>query len=216
VVGLLGGSFNPAHEGHRHISLIALQRMGVDEVWWMVSPQNPLKSAEGMDPLSVRMATAQAMARHPKILVTAIESRLNTRYTADTLQELRRLFPNTVFIWMMGADNLAQIPRWERWTQIFRSVPVAVFDRTTYSFRSLAGKAARRFARWRVPPHRVRRLSKVDPPAWTFLHSRLHPASATGIRALRQAIKAEADAETTDPKFTDAQLTGAKKNRRKT
>ena len=194
-VGLLGGSFNPAHEGHLHISLIALQRIGVDEVWWMVSPQNPLKPTEGMDPLSERLRAARCMARHPRILVTDIETRLRTRYTADTLQKLRRIYPNTVFVWMMGADNLAQIPRWERWIQIFRRVPVAVFDRTTYSFRSLAGKAARRFARWRIPPHRARRLSSVETPAWTFLHSRLHPASATGIRARRGAVKASSQRE---------------------
>jgi nicotinate-nucleotide adenylyltransferase len=182
-VGLLGGSFNPAHAGHLHISLLALKYLQLDELWWMVSPQNPLKSKEDMAPFAERLASARAMARHPRILVTDVETRLHTRYTADTLLALRRRFPRTHFVWIMGADNLAQIPKWERWTEIFSSVPVAVFDRGTYVFPALAGKAARRYAAERVSAENAARLAKATPPAWAYFHIRRHPASATDIRA---------------------------------
>jgi nicotinate-nucleotide adenylyltransferase len=182
-VGLLGGSFNPAHGGHLHISLAALKRLRLDEVWWLVSPQNPLKPARGMAGLAERLAGAARMARHPAIRVSALETALGTRYTADTLEALRMRFPRARFVWLMGADNLQQIPRWRRWIGIFHSVPVAILDRSPYSFKALAGKAARRFARSRVASRRAGGLSDMRPPAWIFLHIRPHPASATGIRA---------------------------------
>ncbi|OIQ92532.1 putative nicotinate-nucleotide adenylyltransferase [mine drainage metagenome] len=181
-VGLLGGSFNPAHDGHRHISLAALAALGLDEVWWLVSPQNPLKAARDMAPLAARLARARARARHPAIRVTGLESRLATRYTADTLAALCRRFPARRFVWLMGADNLAQFPRWERWEQIFHRVPIAVFDRSPYSFQALAGKAGTRFRSSRRPPRRARLLAADPPPAWVFLHQRRHPASATALR----------------------------------
>lgn len=183
-VGLLGGSFNPAHAGHRHISLLALKLLHLDELWWMVSPQNPLKSSADMAPFAERLEQARRVANHPRIRVTGIEARLNTRYTADTLRSLRMRFPHTRFVWIMGADNLAQIPRWERWTEIFRAVPIAVFDRATYSFRALAGKAARRFAKRRIDTRNAMMLADVKAPAWVYFHVRRHPASATSIRAL--------------------------------
>ena len=179
-VGLLGGSFNPAHEGHRHISVQALHGLGVDEIWWLVSPQNPLKPTLGMAPQEARVVIAEAVARHPRIRVTGLETRLGTRYTADTLRILARRFPSTRFVWLMGADNLAQMPRWDRWQRIFRTVAVAVFDRSPYSYKAMAGKAARRFARYRSPLWRG--LAEKAPPAWVFVHMRLHPASATAIR----------------------------------
>lgn len=182
-VGLLGGSFNPAHDGHRHISVTALRRLGLDEVWWLVSPQNPLKPVQGMAPLAQRLAGARRAARHPRIRVTAIEAALRTRYTADTLEALVARFPNLRFVWLMGADNLIQIRRWQRWESIFRTVPIAVFDRSPYSFRALAGKAARRFAKGRLPERQASVLAEMQPPAWVFLHNRLHPASATVIRS---------------------------------
>lgn len=181
-VGLLGGSFNPAHEGHRHISLMALKRLGLDQVWWLVTPQNPLKSAADTAALDLRVATAQAKARHPRIVVTALEAQLGTRYTAETLAELRRRFPRTRFVWLMGADNLRQIPHWRGWTRIFGMVPVAVFPRHPYAIPALVGKAARRFARNRVDAGRSRELPLTEPPAWVFLDGPLHPASATEIR----------------------------------
>lgn len=182
-IGLLGGSFNPAHEGHLHISLLALARLGLDELWWMVSPLNPLKSASEMAPLAKRMAGARAMARHPAIRVTDIEAQLGTLYTADTLAALRRRFPRARFVWIMGADILPELPRWKHWRDIFRLVPIAVFGRAPYSSRALAAMAARTFARNRLHARNARTLADHTPPAWIFFHTRLHPASATSIRA---------------------------------
>lgn len=182
-IGLLGGSFNPAHEGHRHISLLALKYLHLDELWWLVSPQNPLKSTNDMAPLAERLTSARAMARHPRIRISDIETRLHTRYTADTLHALRTRYPQTRFVWLMGADNLAQIPHWERWTEIFRTVPIAVFDRATYSYRALAGKAAQRFAKQRIEGRNAATLADQKAPAWVYFHARRHPASASSIRA---------------------------------
>jgi len=181
-IGLLGGSFNPAHEGHSHISLEAMARLGLREVWWLVSPQNPLKPARGMAPFDARLAEARAVATHPRIRVTDIERRLGTRYTADTLRALRRHYPRLAFVWLMGADNLIQVPRWEKWTDIFATVPVAILDRPSYSLRALAGKAAIRYKRCRLSEGAAMGLAKRRPPAWVFLHGKLHPASATQIR----------------------------------
>jgi len=183
---LLGGSFNPAHRGHLHVSREALRRLALDEVWWLVSPQNPLKPVDGMAPFDTRMASARSVARQePRIKVTDLESRLGTRYTADTLKVLRQRFPKTRFVWLMGADNLAQIGRWDRWEQIFAAVPIAVIARPSYSLRSLNGKAARRFARYRLVDRDIRRLADATPPAWVFIAARLEDVSATTIR-LRQ------------------------------
>jgi nicotinate-nucleotide adenylyltransferase len=179
---LLGGSFNPAHEGHRHISLEALKRLHLDEVWWLVAPQNPLKPAEDMAPLAKRLAGARAMARSPRIRALDFEARLGTRYTVDTITAIRRLFPRTRFVWLMGADNLKQIRRWRRWRAIFALLPIAVLDRPTYSLAALSGLAAHAFARYRVPPGAARHLADMTPPAWTFLTIKLAPHSASAIR----------------------------------
>jgi len=181
-IGILGGSFNPAHEGHRHISVKAMARLGLREVWWLVSPQNPLKPVRGMAPFDERLAAARAAAAHPRIRVTDIERRLGTRYTADTLHALRRRYPRLNFVWLMGADNLIQVPRWEQWTEIFTTVPVAILDRPSYSLRALAGKAAIRYRRYRLDESAAGGLAERKPPAWVFLHGKLHPASATQIR----------------------------------
>jgi nicotinate-nucleotide adenylyltransferase len=186
-VGLLGGSFNPAHGGHLHISLEALKRLGLDEVWWLVSPQNPLKPRAGMGSLAERLAGARAVASHPRIKVTDLERRLGTTYTADTLAALTRRFPRIRFVWLMGADNLLQISRWDRWQNIFHLVPIAVFARPSYSLASLSGPAARRYARQRVSLRDARRLADTDPPAWVFLPTRLDARSATDIRSRRGA-----------------------------
>jgi nicotinate-nucleotide adenylyltransferase len=182
-VGLLGGSFNPAHEGHLHISFAALRALDLDEVWWLVSPQNPLKPEEGMASLADRFDSALVVARHPRLRVSEIEVHLGTRYTADTLKVLQRRFPNTQFVWLMGADNLAQIDKWRHWLTILTRVPVAVLDRSPYSYKALVSKAARRFAGSRIPARRATMLADAAPPAWTFIHQRRHPASATAIRA---------------------------------
>lgn len=182
-IGLLGGSFNPAHEGHLHISRLALEMLDLDNVWWVVSPQNPLKPESEMTPLKERLRRARAMARGRKLWVTDIERALGTRYTADTLGALREHFPGFRFVWIMGADNLIDIERWKDWTEIFNTVPVAVFARPTYSGKALVSKAARRFARSRVKASRAAGLADRRPPAWVFLMTPLNAQSATRIRA---------------------------------
>ena len=178
----MGGSFNPAHSGHRHISLEALKRLDLDAVWWLVSPQNPLKPARGMGAFAQRLAAARAFARHPRIAVVDLEARLGTRYTVDTLRALAARFPATRFVWLMGADILPQLPRWKRWPEIFLRVPVAVFARPTYCHKGLASVAAQRFARARLPPAAARRLAEMKPPAWAFFWVALEPSSGTALR----------------------------------
>jgi len=182
-IGLLGGSFNPAHEGHRHISLHALHRLRLDEVWWLVSPQNPLKSAAETASLAKRMERAAMVAAHPRIRVLDLESRLGTQYTIDSLHALRRRYPATRFVWLMGADNWEGFHRWRAWREILHTVPVAILDRPRYSVRSLATKAAQCFRRSRVAERDAWKLPQMTTPAWAFLHIPLHPQSATELRA---------------------------------
>ncbi len=184
-IGLLGGSFNPAHAGHVHISRQALRHLELDQVWWLVSPHNPLKPEQGMAPFSERMASAKvaAGASGASILVTAIEDEMGTRYSVDTLAALKRRFPEHRFVWIMGADNLVQAHRWKDWRTFFKAVPIAVFARPPYSSRALRAKAARCFAADRRRQTRAGRLAGMKPPAWVFLRRRRHPASATRIRA---------------------------------
>ena len=163
----------------------ALDLLGLDEIWWLVSPQNPLKPTAGMAELDTRLATAKRVARHPRIRVSDIERDLNTRYTIDTLRALKRRYRDCAFVWLIGADNLIQIPRWKSWKDIFHLVAIAVFARPSYSFRALAGMAATRFDRYRQPEWAAKGLVWRRPPAWVFLRIRLHPASSTSIRENR-------------------------------
>ncbi len=181
-VGLLGGSFNPAHDGHRHISLEAHKRLQLDEVWWLVSPQNPLKNTDDMAPLETRLETARHVARSSRIRVSDIESNLGTSYTAESVVALKSRFAATRFVWLMGADNLLQLPMWRDWKTLFQSVPIAVFTRSSYSRKALAGVAAQRFAKFRLPERAAAELIGRSPPVWVFLHTSPHPASATKIR----------------------------------
>ena len=181
-VGLLGGSFNPAHAGHRNISLLALKRLQLDQVWWLISPQNPLKSTAGMAPYAERLASARETAGNRRIQISEAEAELGTQYTVDTLQALRRQHTHHRFVWIMGADNLLQVTQWRQWIDIFKTVPVAVFDRPTYSFQALAGTAATRFARCRLKEHEGGTLADRDPPAWIFLWGSNDPTSATALR----------------------------------
>ena len=190
TVGLLGGSFNPAHDGHRHISVRALAALGLHQIWWLVSPQNPLKPRAGMATLAERTAHARRVADHPRIKVTDLEATLGSTFTADTLRLLTRRFPRTRFVWLMGADNLVQVSQWERWPQIFHSVPVAVFDRGSYSQRVTGAMSVRRFARHRRTEHACQGLAGQRPPAWVLLHTRRHPASATALRARGRMVPA--------------------------
>ena len=206
AIGLLGGSFNPAHEGHRHISVTAMKRLGLDEIWWLVSPQNPLKPVRGMAPFAQRLAGARAAARHFRIKVTDIESRLASTYTAETLTRLARRLPRLKFVWLMGADNLAQIDRWKDWPYIFRLVLIAVFARPTYSLRALAGKAARRFARFRLAEAAARSLVRNEAPRWVFLTGPQSPLSATAIRAAKRARAPRKAAKKAGKTVTNRQL----------
>lgn len=187
-VGLLGGSFNPAHAGHLHIARLALQRLRLDQVWLLVSPGNPLKDAAGMAALADRMASARGIADGRRIVATGIEAWLHTRYTFDTLQALRRRFPRVRFVWLMGADNLVQLPRWQRWQGITRSMPFAVMPRPSYNQRALASLAAHRL---RPELHAARAapaLASNAAPAWTFLPARQNALSATALRTNRSAF----------------------------
>jgi ribosome silencing factor RsfS/YbeB/iojap/nicotinate (nicotinamide) nucleotide adenylyltransferase len=156
-------------------------------VWWLVSPQNPLKPIAGMAPFAVRLEKAQRIAAgHKHIVVSDLENRLGgAHYTADTLMVLHERFPRLRFVWLMGGDNLVQIRHWQHWKQIFKTTPIAVFDRPSYSSKALAGLAARRFWRRRVPTSAARRLAEMEPPAWVFFHTRLDPTSATMLRSGR-------------------------------
>jgi ribosome silencing factor RsfS/YbeB/iojap/nicotinate (nicotinamide) nucleotide adenylyltransferase len=184
-IGLLGGSFNPAHEGHRHISLEALKRLALDEVWWLVSPQNPLKSDDGMEPLATRVARAKQVAHHPHIRVEAPELLLGTRYTLDTVHELKRFYPHAHFVWLMGADILPQLVRWLAWRELFAAIPIAAFARPGWSYAALQSAAPRAFARYRLDAGQARRLATATAPAWCFIPSRLDSHSGTAIRAVR-------------------------------
>jgi nicotinate-nucleotide adenylyltransferase len=182
-IGLLGGSFNPAHAGHVHVSQLALERLALDELWWLVSPQNPLKPVEGMAPFAQRMAQAKSVAKaDARIVVSDIEVQMGTRFTVDTLGQLRQRFAQAAFVWIVGADNLRQMHRWQGWRTIFRMVPIAVFPRAPYSLRALGSRAARRFEFARIPETRARRLAELKPPAWVFLRTPLHGESASRIR----------------------------------
>jgi nicotinate-nucleotide adenylyltransferase len=182
-IGLLGGSFNPAHAGHLHIARTALRRLRLDQVWLLVSPGNPLKLACGMAPPPERLASARAIADGRRIVATGIEGHLGTRYTFATLRELQRRFPSARFVWLMGADNLAQLPRWKRWTDVARGVSFAVLPRPTYNHRALAGKAAYRLRTARRTERMAPALAASGSPAWVFIPVSQHPASASAIRA---------------------------------
>ena len=181
-IGLLGGSFNPAHDGHLHISDQAHRRLGLDQVWWLVSPQNPLKSSKGMAPLEKRLSDARKAASAPWIHVTDIERRLDVTLTWQTLTLLRQRFPKADFVWLMGADNMVQIPQWMRWSKIFQLVHVAVFDRSPYSHDALSGQAARRFSHRRLRSSRPLALWQKTRTTWVYVAQRRHSASSTAIR----------------------------------
>ena len=181
-IGLLGGSFNPPHVAHRAISLFAIKRLQLDRVWWLVTPGNPLKDQDGLRDLNERTAAARKMANDPRIDVSCLESVIGTRYTVDTISYLRRRASGLRFVWIMGADNLAQFHRWQNWRRIASEVPMAVIDRPPQSFRALAAPAAQALARYRLPENQARRLADQRPPAWVFLTGMKLNLSSTGLR----------------------------------
>lgn len=182
VVGLLGGSFDPAHEGHVHLTREALKRLRLDRVWWLVSPGNPLK-AEGPAPMARRLAVARAAMDHPRVEVTAVEALLGTRYTAATLKRLMRLYPGVRFVWLMGADNLRQFHRWDRWEWIMEHVPVAVIARPGVLMAARTAPAVARYRFARRPETAAEGLGRMRPPAWMLLNVPMSDASSTAIRA---------------------------------
>ena len=184
-VGLLGGSFNPAHAGHRQVARLALARLRLDQVWLMVSPGNPLKPVAGMAPLSERLGSAASIGDGRRIIATAIEAVFGTRYSHDTMRTLRQRFPRVRFVWIMGADILTQLPHWQRWREIPRNLPFVVLPRPGYTRRALAGQAARSLRRRRRPAHEAPVLSRAR-SGWVFLPALENAASATAIRAARR------------------------------
>ena len=188
TVGLLGGSFNPAHGGHRRISLFAKAALGLDEVWWLVSPGNVLKPAAGMAPLPARLASASAQSKHAPIVATAIEATLGTRFTVDTLRALVRRYPRLQFVWLMGADNLAQFDRWRRWRVIARTMPIAVIARPGYDAAAIASPAMAWLRRFRRRNSRIGnrvgdKQANWSAPALVILRFDPDPRSATSLRA---------------------------------
>lgn len=181
-VGLLGGSFDPAHEGHALITLRAMAALGLDRVWWLVSPGNPLKT-RGPAEMSARIKAARAVMRHPRVDVTDIETRLGARFTADTLVRLKAAYPGVRFVWLMGADNLATFHHWDRWQSIARTIPMAVIARPGAQVAAGLSPAARLFASARIAPAQARALPFAAAPAWTLLTGRMLARSSTQIRA---------------------------------
>ena len=188
-VGLLGGSFNPAHAGHRHVADVALRRLRLDQVWLLVSPGNPLKQPVGMAPMVERLAGACGISDGRRILATAVEQKLGGRYTVDTLRMLRRRFPRVEFVWLMGADILVQLPAWKRWMDVVRAVPFAVLPRPSYNERALASQAAKRLRPAMMPARMAGQLAATSPLSWVFLPASQNAISATALRAAYSAAQ---------------------------
>ncbi|MEX3014144.1 nicotinate-nucleotide adenylyltransferase [Gymnodinialimonas hymeniacidonis] len=182
VIGLFGGSFDPPHEGHVHVSREALKRFGLDRVWWLVSPGNPLK-AHGPAPLERRMAAARGVIRHPRVMATDIEALIGTRYTAETLGALQALYPGVRFVWLMGADNLAQFHRWQHWDWIMEHVPIGVLARPGQRISARTSVAAQRYRDAKLPASAARLLGRAEAPAWCFLNVPMRDVSSSAIRA---------------------------------
>jgi len=182
-IGLFGGSFNPAHAGHRLVALEALKRLQLDAVWLLVSPGNPLKNHDDLAPLAARLAGANAATHHPRLKATGFEAAHGFRYTYDTLGFLRERYPATRFVWIMGADNLAQFHRWERWRAIAAMLPLAIYVRAGAPRPALASVAARTLARYRIDEADAPLLADLEPPAWVYLHGVTSPLSSSVIRA---------------------------------
>ncbi len=182
-IGLMGGSFNPPHEGHAVCALTALNRLKLDQLWWMVTPGNPLKSGAALPGLKERMAASRAFARSPAIKITGFEAELGSPYTYATIRFVTQHLPRVRFVWVMGADNLATFHLWQHWRDIARLVPLAVVDRPGWHLKALASPAARYLARRRLPEARAALLPGCKPPAWVFLTTRLSEASSTALRA---------------------------------
>jgi nicotinate-nucleotide adenylyltransferase len=184
-IGLFGGTFDPPHLAHLGAAMLALKRLKLDRVWWLVTPGNPLKNTTGLAPLAKRLAAARALARHPRIDVTGIEAVIKTRYTYDTIVWLKARCPGVRFVWIMGADNLRSFHRWQRWRGIAKLVPLVVIDRLGPSLYAGASPAGQAMRHARIAEHNAACLPGRKPPAWTFLHGLKSSLSSTALRALR-------------------------------
>jgi nicotinate-nucleotide adenylyltransferase len=184
-IGLFGGTFDPPHAAHLAASLLALKRLKLDRIWWLVTPGNPLKDTRGLQPLERRMAAARALTSHPRVDVTGLEAVINTRYTYDTLEFLVRRCPGVHFVWLMGADNLRSFYRWQHWRDIANLLPMAVVDRMGSSLYATGGRAALALSRYRLPERAAATLAGRGPPAWVYLHGLKSPLSSTVLRAQR-------------------------------
>jgi nicotinate-nucleotide adenylyltransferase len=197
-IGLFGGTFDPPHDAHRAACLIAMKRLGLDRVWWLVTPGNPLKDTRGLAPLKQRIAAARALARHPRIDVTGLEAEIGTSYTHATIAYLRRHCPGVRFVWIMGADNLRSFHRWQKWRGIAAMVPMAVVDRLGPSLYAGASAAGQALARSRIPEAAAKSLPGRKPPAWIYLHGLKSPLSSTALRAARHKSDAK------EPQYADS------------
>jgi nicotinate-nucleotide adenylyltransferase len=186
AIGLLGGSFNPPHDGHRLISEIALGRLRLDRLWWMATPGNPLKSSSELAQMRARIAAARLLTHDPRIAVTGFEAEIGSRYTHDSLAWLRRRAPGVRFVWIMGADNLSQFHRWRRWREIADLTPIVVIDRPGSTLRALSSRAAHALARFRKPESDAARFATFAPPAFLFLHGPRSNQSSTALREARR------------------------------
>jgi nicotinate-nucleotide adenylyltransferase len=186
-IGLFGGTFDPPHEAHLAACLLALKRLSLDRVWWLVTPGNPLKDTSGLAPLDRRVAAARLLARDPRIAVTGLEAEIGVRYTYDTVRYLVAHCPGVHFVWIMGADNLRGFHRWQRWRGIARLVPIAVVDRLGPSLYAAGSVAAQALRRWRIPEHAAASLPTRQPPAWVFIHGLKSSLSSTALRAKRRS-----------------------------
>jgi nicotinate-nucleotide adenylyltransferase len=188
-IGLFGGTFDPPHEAHIAACLLAMKRLKLDKVWWLVTPGNPLKDTRDLAPLESRIARAREMARHPRIVVTGLEAGIGVRFTYDTIRYLLIRCPGVRFVWIMGADNLRSFHRWQNWREIAGLVPIAVVDRLGPSLYAMGSTAAQALGRYRLRERDAALLANRAPPAWVFLHGLKSPLSSTALRAARQSRK---------------------------
>jgi nicotinate-nucleotide adenylyltransferase len=212
-IGLFGGTFDPPHRAHLAAALLALKRLKLDRVWWLVTPGNPLKNTKGLAPLPKRIAAARALTRHPRIDVTGLEAVIKTRYTYDTISWLVARCPGVRFVWIMGADNLRSFHRWQKWRKIVELVPIVVVDRLGPSLYAAASPAGNALARVRIPEHDASSLPGRKPPVWAFLHGLKSPLSSTALRALRREGTPDRPGEPDKSKRAKTRRTNRKRNK---